>query len=296
VRISCAICPEFDLCLECFSVGVELRGHKNWHDYRVIDDMHFPFLTRDWSAEEEQLLLEGLELYGIGNWADVSEHVSTKDKVSCREHYEKYYLSSPSWPEPDYGHVLCTREKVKLLNSGKYNKIKRKDGIVVKKEVSQKTKPGPKKKQQPKQSLHATSPIHAELNGYMPMREEFETEWDNECENKIKDLAFMDDDTPEEAGMKMRVLEIHNYRLLCRKKWREFVVSRNLHDINLQQKLARGRNKEQREVHKTLKRFIQILEPDEYEEFIRGLARERQLKHRITQLQNYRKKRYINPR
>jgi len=122
------------------------------------------------------------------------------------------------------------------------------------------------------------------------MREEFETEWDNDCENKIKDLAFLDDDTPEETTMKMRVLEIHNYRLQCRKKWREFVVGRNLHDINLQQKLARSRNKEQREVHKTLKRFIQILEPDVYEEFIQGLAREKQLRHRITQLQNYRKK------
>jgi transcriptional adapter 2-alpha len=138
VRISCAVCPEFDLCLECFSVGVELRGHKNWHDYRVIDDMHFPFLSRDWSAEEEQLLLEGLELFGIGNWTDVSEHVSTKDKNACREHYEKYYLSSPTWPEPDFSHLLCTREKVKLLNSGKYNKIKRRDGIVVKKEITQK--------------------------------------------------------------------------------------------------------------------------------------------------------------
>jgi transcriptional adapter 2-alpha len=134
------------------------------------------------------------------------------------------------------------------------------------------------------------SPIHADLSTYMPMRDEFETEWDNDCENKIKELAFEEDDTPEDISMKMKILEIHNYRLQCRKKYRDFVVSRNLHDIKEQQRLARARSKEQREVHKSLKRFTQILSPKEYEEFIAGIAKERQLKQRIKQLQNYRRK------
>lgn len=58
----CAVCVEFDLCLECFSAGVELRGHKYWHSYRVIEPLNFSFFTSDWSANEEQLLLEGLEV------------------------------------------------------------------------------------------------------------------------------------------------------------------------------------------------------------------------------------------
>lgn len=80
VRIRCAVCAEFDLCTECFSSGVQLKGHLPTHDYRVIDNMHFPFFDVFWSADEEQLLLEALELFGIGNWSDVAEHVSTKDK------------------------------------------------------------------------------------------------------------------------------------------------------------------------------------------------------------------------
>ncbi len=35
VRIRCAKCDDFDLCLECFSVGAEVNPHKNDHPYYV---------------------------------------------------------------------------------------------------------------------------------------------------------------------------------------------------------------------------------------------------------------------
>lgn len=36
IRIKCNKCPDFDLCVECFSVGVEITPHKSNHSYRVI--------------------------------------------------------------------------------------------------------------------------------------------------------------------------------------------------------------------------------------------------------------------
>lgn len=42
VRIKCAVCPDFDLCLECFRVGAEVAPHKSHHAYRVIDYLSFP--------------------------------------------------------------------------------------------------------------------------------------------------------------------------------------------------------------------------------------------------------------
>lgn len=36
IRIKCAVCQDFDLCIQCFSVGVEIAGHKNNHDYHVM--------------------------------------------------------------------------------------------------------------------------------------------------------------------------------------------------------------------------------------------------------------------
>lgn len=52
-RIKCAVCADFDLCLECFSVGVEIFPHKNSHDYRVVDDLSFPIFHPDWGVRAQ---------------------------------------------------------------------------------------------------------------------------------------------------------------------------------------------------------------------------------------------------
>lgn len=36
IRIKCYVCPDFDLCVECFSVGAEVQPHKSNHPYRVM--------------------------------------------------------------------------------------------------------------------------------------------------------------------------------------------------------------------------------------------------------------------
>jgi hypothetical protein len=61
-RIRCAekCCKDFDLCVDCFFVGVEKSTHKVNHKYRVMDDMSAPLFTTSWGAEEELLLLEGI--------------------------------------------------------------------------------------------------------------------------------------------------------------------------------------------------------------------------------------------
>jgi transcriptional adapter 2-alpha len=45
--------------------------HKADHDYRVIDNLNFPLFSADWGADEEILLLEAIELFGLGNWTEV---------------------------------------------------------------------------------------------------------------------------------------------------------------------------------------------------------------------------------
>ena len=50
IRVKCAVCPDFDLCLECFSVGVEIHPHKRSHAYRVVDNLSFPLFTPDWGV------------------------------------------------------------------------------------------------------------------------------------------------------------------------------------------------------------------------------------------------------
>ncbi|KAE9591528.1 putative transcription factor MYB/SANT family [Lupinus albus] len=84
-HIKCAICKDFDLCIECFSVGAELTPHKSNHPYRVMKQLSFPLLCPDWNLDDEILLLEGIEMHGLGKWTEVAENVGTKNKESCIE-------------------------------------------------------------------------------------------------------------------------------------------------------------------------------------------------------------------
>ncbi|XP_050213556.1 transcriptional adapter ADA2 isoform X2 [Mercurialis annua] len=111
IRIKCAICPDFDLCIECFSVGAEVSPHKSNHPYKVMDNLSFPLICPDWHADDETLLLEGIEMYGLGNWTEVAEHVGTKSKEMCIEHYTNVYMSSPYFPLPDMSHVVGKNRK-----------------------------------------------------------------------------------------------------------------------------------------------------------------------------------------
>ena len=99
LRIKCAVCPDFDLCLECFSVGAEIKPHASDHAYRVVDNLSFPVYTLDWGADEELLLLEGVEFFGLGNWAKVAEH-GGKHADDCKAHYFAVYVETETFPQP----------------------------------------------------------------------------------------------------------------------------------------------------------------------------------------------------
>jgi hypothetical protein len=53
-----------------------------------------------YQADEELLLLEGIDMFGLGNWTAVAEHVGTKGQEGCRDHYYSVYIDSPAFPEP----------------------------------------------------------------------------------------------------------------------------------------------------------------------------------------------------
>lgn len=50
IRIKCATCADFDLCVECFSVGVEINGHNSGHNYKVMDNLSFPIFHPNWGV------------------------------------------------------------------------------------------------------------------------------------------------------------------------------------------------------------------------------------------------------
>jgi transcriptional adapter 2-alpha len=46
------------------------------------------------------MLVEGLELFGIGNWEHIAEHIGTKNSLECSNHYNEIYVQSETWPWP----------------------------------------------------------------------------------------------------------------------------------------------------------------------------------------------------
>jgi transcriptional adapter 2-alpha len=73
--------------------------------------MSAPIYTTKWGADEELLLLEGIEMFGLGNWVDCAEHVGTKNKFECEYHYWSTYVDVDTFPLPP----VCLIQTV-LLN------------------------------------------------------------------------------------------------------------------------------------------------------------------------------------
>jgi len=269
--------------LECFSAGVELRTHKAWHNYRVIEELDFPLLCPDWTANEEQLLLEGLELYGIGNWLAISEYISTKDKNQCKAHFDQFYIGKKEWPSISYDDcdpkpysskrqkcIKLSRKQEKVARQKKQTAIPS-HFVDVPSATAKKIKPSP--------------PAKPHLSFYMPKREEFENEWDDGCEEKIMDIEFCDGDSVEIFELKMKLLELYNIRLAKRREMRKLVVEKKLHDMEFQKRLSRTRTTREKKLNTELKTYIRVMNVDEYEEFLKGEARQKELEEKVRELQ-----------
>ena len=208
VRIKCAECTELDLCVNCFSSGASVKDHLPLHDYYVIEPLTFPIYTADWMAQEELLLLEGIEKKGIGNWNDIARHVGGKTGKECETHYHHLYLESPEFPLPNPAVTVSKEEKkaicdAPLSHSESQTSVSDEQAIIL-----------------------TSQPASHEIAGYMPKRGDFECEFDNDFENIIKDIQFNErDDSPMETQLKLAML--HNYWEF----WSEEKIERDLHLI-----------------------------------------------------------------
>ncbi|KAJ2853408.1 Transcriptional adapter ada2 [Coemansia erecta] len=215
-------------------------------------------------ADEELLLIDGLRQFGMGNWKDAAEHVGTRTKEECEQHYLNVYVGSDTWPIPDmncqfenkFAHIkddrrgkLSTPSKLKTLSS---------------------------------------QPSNHEIIGYMPGRLEFETEYENEAEQIVKDMVINDDDSLEELELKQIVLRIYNNKLDRRLYRKSFIFDRGLLEYRKNQSIEKKRPKDERDLLNKIKVFARMQTKDDYDRFSSGLLNEHILRQRIAQLQEWR--------
>ena len=298
IRIRCAECTDLDLCIECFSVGAEIRGHLKTHKYQVSDCLAYPLLTKDWHAHEEFLLLEGIEMYGLGNWKSIAEHVATKTDKKCEQHYRTHYLKSRNFPLPTLLDVANAEENKEETTDTATEKAK--DDIAVeetKEDAAEETKEEPMETRaattltpvaQPEENKPKELP-GADLAGYMPLRGDFDVEHDNDAELILADMEFSEDDHPTERELKLRIIDIYNGKLDERERRKQFVIERGLLDYKKHQQIERRRPKDERELVAQMRPFARFHTAQEHNEFVGGLLTAMRLRKRIAQLQHYRK-------
>jgi transcriptional adapter 2-alpha len=270
--IRCAECQDFDLCISCFSGGIEIKDHKKTHSYRVIDILDFPIFESDWGADEELLLVEGLEMFGLGNWETISEHIGTKNKLQVEHHYNRVYVQSHTWPYP----VLYLNKDMTDhfdLSPGKRPRA-RQPGHSVAKLAKCPRAP-------------ASQPANHEIHGYMPGRKEFEHEFENDADQIVKDIEFEELDTKEDFELKCAVLNSYNRILDLRKARKEFIFDRNFVDFKKIQSIEKKRPRDEKELYQKYRVFAKMQTVQDFEDFMEGMMNELKLRQKIQSLQEY---------
>ncbi|KAI4204847.1 MAG: hypothetical protein LQ350_000913 [Teloschistes chrysophthalmus] len=296
VRIRCAqsACTEYDLCVPCFSKGDSSRDHDpRTHPFSVIEQHSIPMYTRDWGADEELLLLEGLEVYGLGSWSEVADHVGGfRNKEEVREHYIETYIESSRFPLPEN----ASPQDLSLVEE-----IPRETFQACKKRRIEKRKEDAKSAPPatPKQKPTASVPACHEVQGYMPGRLEFETEFCNEAEEAVQHMQFDPGDginsrTGElepEMELKMLVMNIYNARLTARADRKKVIFEHKLLEYRTNANKDKKRTKEERDLHNKAKPFARMMNHIDLDSVTVNLEYEHNLRQAISQLQDWRQMR-----
>ncbi|CAH1968874.1 unnamed protein product [Acanthoscelides obtectus] len=274
LRIQCCVCPDFDICLQCFSVGAEIGPHKNDHAYKFVDQcVSSVFGGRGaWTGKEQLQLLDAVEVYGFGNWESVSKHVETRTPEEVKEEYISHYLDGnigkATWaPLANHKSVLVDH-------------VPDDDGPL---------SPTTTAKLPP---LDITLD-EACLLGYKPHRDDYEREYNMEAEQLVSKLTLdPDEDTEMEIAMKLAIVDMYTRRLKERARRKRIVKDYQLvakYFANLRKDPSkRPMTKEQRELHEKMRVFSQYMPSGEHERLLASIERERELRHRLNELIRYR--------
>ncbi|CAL1590558.1 unnamed protein product [Knipowitschia caucasica] len=200
LRLRCTECPDMELCPECFSAGAEISNHRRWHGYQLVDGGRFSLWGAEaeggWTSREEQSLLDAIEQYGFGNWEDMAAHVGpSRTPQEVMEHYVTMYIH------------------------GNLGKACIPDSIPNR--VTDHTCPtgGPL-------SPSLTTPLppldvslsEQQQLGYMPLRDDYEIEYDQDAEKLISALSVNYDDEDVDIDMKRAHVDMYVRKLRERQR------------------------------------------------------------------------------
>lgn len=164
------------------------------------------FADSDWRATEELALLEAVELYGFGNWEDTAALVGRRSADEVRRHFITFYVKG------SVGRVTWSHASPETYQALDHTCSR--DGNL----SPSLTTPLP--------AIPELSLLEQQHLGYMPKRDDFEREFDNEVEMLISTLRINPNDE-EDLDVDLKVAHIDMYNRRLRQRFRKKAVVRD---------------------------------------------------------------------
>ncbi|RWS27621.1 transcriptional adapter 2-beta-like protein [Leptotrombidium deliense] len=160
----------------------------------------------EWKATEELALLEAVESYGFGNWGDCAEYINSYPANEVKQHFLDYYV------EGCIGQLTWSAAKA----------------VEVKPDLNRKGALSPSFKI-PLKPIPELTAQEQQFLGYMPKRDDFEREFDNEAESLVSMLSINPNDDDElDVDLKLAHIDMFRRRLLERFRRKQIVREYNL--------------------------------------------------------------------
>lgn len=260
----------------------------------------------------------GIQKYGAGNWKEISAFMdSDKKEKKLDEHYWQLYMGRHGVCLPvDYSidNLATTRATANLFPDPPVkDEDTREENISPSDLYRIPVVPGYERGQnverdvlpnhpmpsvaaatassgtgRGRQVQSAPQPPATDLPGYMPLREDFETEYENDAEQFLADMEFSPEDHPSEVELKLQVIRIYNHKLEEREKRKRFVLERGLVDIKKHQQEEKKLSKEERELVAKLRPFARYQSAEEYDALVKGVLKAHRLRQQIEMYKVYR--------
>lgn len=273
IRVKCAECVNFDLCLQCFSCGAEIGKHKKAHDYQIINYGNFPLYPNEkgWTAGEDIEFLEKVTRYGLGNWEKIAE-IMEKTPKEVEDHF-KLYL------EGNIGQATWSTAQVPTIKDHTDTELDIQNSTNTKKS----------------KSCNLSSDDCLAV-GYMPLRNEFEEEYDDNAEALLCHLSENEEDDDLDKALKCAKIQIYNKRLRkrieCKRVVEEYdLVSEFLKEEDKLQnsKTTRSSSGDASEMRIKMRPFCRFHSSLSHQQLISNIHRHRRVKARIKELMRYRR-------
>ncbi|XP_074600300.1 transcriptional adapter 2-beta-like [Brevipalpus obovatus] len=163
----------------------------------------FTLFDPEWKAREEVDLLEAVELYNYGNWGDIAGFIPNKSVDQIKQHFVDHYVRGC------LGRVVWETVKNKGNTIHDHTST---EGCLSPTLV------------QPLPVINELAPTHQQQLGYMPNRDDFEREYDNEVESLVATLSMnVKEEDDLDRDMKLAYIDIYNRRLSERFRRKEIV-------------------------------------------------------------------------